>query len=202
MAQYYAVWVGRKPGVYDNWNQCKAQIDRFKGARYRKLKSTDYDQAVIEFNQENNNLISTTSTNNTENVPEENILTVDGASNGHNCEFQAVLYPSKEKVFSSKTYSGGTNNIAEFLGLVWGIKYLKENNLPLKIYSDSVTAMAWFRNKKANTTAHTTGKATQELSLLIKEAEEFLLNNDLSKAKIMKWDTRNWGEIAADYDRK
>ena len=25
--KYYVVWKGITPGVYDNWNECKAQVD-------------------------------------------------------------------------------------------------------------------------------------------------------------------------------
>ena len=136
--------------------------------------------------------------------PIENTLTVDGASNGSNCEFQAVWYPSKEKVYASPTYDGGTNNIGEFLGLVYAIKYLVENKLPLRIYTDSVTAMAWIRDKKANTTAHKTGKATNELIGLIQKAEDYLVKNAtaIKEVKILKWNTKEWGEIPADYGRK
>ncbi|KAL1870842.1 hypothetical protein Daus18300_004930 [Diaporthe australafricana] len=33
----YAVARGRKPGIYDTWDQCHAQVDRFSGARYKKF---------------------------------------------------------------------------------------------------------------------------------------------------------------------
>jgi ribonuclease HI len=136
--------------------------------------------------------------------PIEGFLTVDGAYNGIFCEFQAVWFPSKEKAFASKRFDGGTNNIAEFLGLVSSIEYLKNKGLPIKIYTDSVTAITWFRNKKANTTATQTGKSTDELNNLILKAEKFLEENNvlLSTAEILKWDTRVWGEIPADYGRK
>lgn len=220
MAQFYGVWVGRNPGVYDNWDDCKAQVDKFHKAKYRKLKATTKAEALIEFNAENSasSKVSTVSikpnVNQTQNVkpasdpikssPIENVLTVDGAANGICCEFQAVWYPSKEKVFASKQLLGGTNNIAEFLGLVAAIKYLNENNLPLQVYTDSVTAMAWVRNKAANTTAHTTGKATEELKSMIEEAEKYLRENPqvLKNTKVMKWETSSWGEIPADYGRK
>lgn len=216
MAQYYGVWEGRKPGVYDNWNDCKNQVDKFAGAKFRKLKSKDYNEALLEFDQENANNVKQDLTSNIKNESgsqnksqvieneKKDILTVDGAYNGTHCEFRAVWYPSNIEAFASPKYNEGTNNIAEFLGLVGALKYLMEKDLPLDIYSDSVTAIAWVRNKKANTTANNTGKATQEINTLIKNAEKFLIENAtfLNKANIMKWDTANRGEIAADYGRK
>lgn len=206
MAQFYGVWIGRNPGIYDNWNACKEQVDKFPKALYSKLKATNLKDAQLEFESGygNKKTTSNVASESKETIPQEGFLTVDGASNGLNCEFQAVWYPSKEVAFASKKYQGGTNNIAEFLGLVFACKYLKDKNLPIKIYTDSVTAMAWFRNKKANTTATQTGKATEELDDLLMKAENYLKNNEaaLSKAIILKWETKDWGEIPADYGRK
>ena len=42
--KYYVVWAGVKPGVYDNWNDCKAQVLHFEGAKY---KSFETEQAAI-----------------------------------------------------------------------------------------------------------------------------------------------------------
>lgn len=40
MAQkFYVVWEGRQKGIFTDWDQCKAQIDRFAGARYKSFKS-------------------------------------------------------------------------------------------------------------------------------------------------------------------
>lgn len=34
---YYAVAVGKKVGIYKTWNECKAQVDRYPGAKYKKF---------------------------------------------------------------------------------------------------------------------------------------------------------------------
>ena len=39
MAFYYAVQKGKKPGVYSNWNDCKAQVKGFSGAVYKKFST-------------------------------------------------------------------------------------------------------------------------------------------------------------------
>ncbi|WP_298440337.1 ribonuclease H family protein [uncultured Ferrimonas sp.] len=39
MAKFYVVWQGRKPGIYSDWNNCKAQVDGFAGARYKSFKT-------------------------------------------------------------------------------------------------------------------------------------------------------------------
>lgn len=207
MEKYYGVWVGKNPGIYESWDECKEQIDKYPNAKYRKLKSTNKKDALLEFSQEKIGFSHTAGSTKSATVlskkPTERILTVDGAANNINCEYQAV-WTTGEKAFASKKFTGGTNNIAEFLGLVSALKYLSENKLPLTVYTDSVTAMAWVRNKSANTTATNTGKATEELDKLIIDAENYLkLNVQLLKAaQILKWETKQWGEIPSDYGRK
>lgn len=223
---YYGVWQGRNIGIYSNWDECKAQVDGYKGAKYKKLKAINEQEAKIEFFAEMKNVQSnennkTTTISNIPNIslssettkvkswpkdyPEKDYLTVDGAAEGQkNCEYQAVFLKSKKVAFKSKLYQGGTNNIAEFLGLVEAIKYIKENNIEPVVYTDSVTAMAWIRNGVANTTARETGKITDELEKLLQQAEGFLKSNNIlvSKVEIRKWNTKDWGEIPADYGRK
>ena len=35
--KYYVVWKGRTPGIFNTWNECKAQVDGFAGARYKSF---------------------------------------------------------------------------------------------------------------------------------------------------------------------
>jgi ribonuclease HI len=44
---YYAVRVGRKQGIYANWDDCKIQVDGFKGAKYKKFKTIDEARLFI-----------------------------------------------------------------------------------------------------------------------------------------------------------
>ncbi|ETP73967.1 putative double-stranded RNA/RNA-DNA hybrid binding protein [Lachnospiraceae bacterium JC7] len=39
MAFFYAVQKGKKPGVYSNWNDCKAQVMGYPGAVYKKFST-------------------------------------------------------------------------------------------------------------------------------------------------------------------
>ena len=48
---YYAVAKGRSPGIYQNWNDCKNQIDKFKGAIYKKFQK---EEDAIEFINQSN----------------------------------------------------------------------------------------------------------------------------------------------------
>ena len=37
--KYYVVWIGRKPGIYDNWKDCERQVKGYSGAKYKSFKS-------------------------------------------------------------------------------------------------------------------------------------------------------------------
>lgn len=37
--KYYVVWAGKEPGIYTNWTQCKAQVEGFNGAKFKKFSS-------------------------------------------------------------------------------------------------------------------------------------------------------------------
>lgn len=38
MAKYYAVKVGKKTGIFDNWDECKESVNGFPGALYKSFK--------------------------------------------------------------------------------------------------------------------------------------------------------------------
>jgi ribonuclease HI len=43
--QYFGVKVGRKPGVYTEWSECKAQILGVEAAKWRRF--TTYEEANV-----------------------------------------------------------------------------------------------------------------------------------------------------------
>ena len=88
----------------------------------------------------------------------------------------------------------------EFLALVHGLALLKQHNLSMPIYSDSVNAMAWVRAKKCRTKLARTEKNIPVFDLIAR-AERWLEANHYT-TRIIKWDTVNWGEIPADFGRK
>ncbi|EFN89389.1 Ribonuclease H1 [Harpegnathos saltator] len=45
---YYAVARGRKPGIYATWDECKSQVNKFLGARYKKFSTENEAQNFIK----------------------------------------------------------------------------------------------------------------------------------------------------------
>ena len=128
-------------------------------------------------------------------------LCVDAACSGNPgpMEYRGVHIPSGKEVFRFGPIQG-TNNIGEFLAIVHALALMQQKNISMPIYSDSVSGMAWVRNRKAKTTLSRT--AQTELALdLVARAENWLRTNQV-QVPILKWDTENWGEIPADFGRK
>ena len=48
---YYVVLVGRTPGIYQNWEDCKSQVNGYKGSKYKGFKSIQEAQQYIEDNK-------------------------------------------------------------------------------------------------------------------------------------------------------
>ena len=206
--KFYVVWQGRTCGVFDNWNDCKAQVDGFESAKYKSFETrSEADKAFADGykNYYKNNAIhgSGVARNTTgDNTPILNSLSVDAACNmvTGQMEYQGVHTGTKELWFRKGPFPKASNNIGEFLALVHGLALLKQKNINIPIYSDSITAIAWVRNKKHKSIVLPTD-ANEEIFDLLTRAELWLINNPV-QIPIIKWDTKNWGEIPADFGRK
>ncbi len=205
--KYYVVWKGRNAGIFDSWEDCKVQTDGFVGALYKSFDSVE--AATIAFRKNPYEVfkgtakdIVTASSTKSNTAILKNSICVDAACSGNPgaMEYRCVDTQSGKELFKRGPYKEGTNNIGEFLALVHGLAYLQKNNLNKSIYSDSATAIAWVKNKKAKTKLEMT-KNNEELFDLILRAENYIKQHEIN-LEILKWDTENWGEIPADFGRK
>lgn len=129
-------------------------------------------------------------------------ISVDGSSRGNpgDSAYRGVDIKTGEVLFDVKL-GDSTNNIAEFIGLAHAINYAIKNNYN-EVYSDSVTAIAWVRNKKAKTTLAKTDKTKRSLEMMGK-TEDYLSKLDINYMKyVNKWETKKWGESPADFGFK
>ena len=131
----------------------------------------------------------------------ENSLAVDAACSGNPgaMEYRGVHVASRQEIFHFGPMYG-TNNIGEFLAIVHGLALLKQKGFDMPIYSDSVNAINWIKQKKCKTKLPRDAK-TEELFHLIERAEKWLRENTYT-TRILKWETKQWGEIPADFGRK
>ncbi len=121
-------------------------------------------------------------------------ISVDGGCSGNpgQAYYRAVDVATGKELFR-KNIGVATNNIAEFLGLCHAL-----HDFPNEvIYTDSKTAMSWVKNKKAKTTFSETG-----INNRLRAAEEWLKKSGVKMDNIVKWETKLYGEIPADFNLK
>jgi ribonuclease HI len=204
--KFYVVWKGREPGIYHNWNDCKAQVDGFTGAAYKAFPTIM--EAEIAFNEHFAKHIykkekDEPRTKEGIGTPIHDSIIVDAAWNSvqKDMEYQGILYKTNTRIFHQGPYANGTNNIGEFLAIVHALGYCKKHHLPkMPIYSDSRNAIGWVKAKKCKTNLEVSAK-TKHVHDLIARAEQWLNTNEYQN-KILKWETSTWGENPADFGRK
>lgn len=206
--KYYVVWKGKIPGVYETWEDCKAQIAGIKGAQYMSFAELKVAKEAFNSNYQaykgKNKKEPELSPTDLLKIGEPNYhsIAVDAASSGNpgTMEYQGVDTKTKKRLFKQGPFPEGTNNIGEFLAIVHGLAYLKERKSNRIIYTDSRTAISWVRRKHCNTklAPNSNNKALFDL---IARAINWLKSNSYN-TPIVKWETKAWGEIPADFGRK
>ena len=210
-AAYYVVWSGKTPGIYDTWEDCEAQVKGVQGAKYKGFASRP--EAEQAFASSPENYIIRKPQSEQDKSPMSNVkspisnpilpaLAVDAACSGNPgvMEFRGVIADTGTEVFHRGPFNGGTNHIGEFLAIVLGLAYLKQNNLPWVLYTDSRTALSWLKKGHADTKIEWNAQ-NQDLFFMLRKAEMWLHDNTWT-TPIYKWDTKSWGEIPADFGRK
>lgn len=138
-----------------------------------------------------------------------NSWAVDAACSGNPgpMEYQGVDLETGRQLFhfgpcypdGSTIY--GTNNIGEFLAIVHALALLDKQGITDKtIYSDSYNAILWVKRKHCKTNLERSER-TEPLFAIIARAEKWLRTHAV-KTPIIQWQTRQWGDIPADFGRK
>ena len=206
--KYYVVWDGRETGVYNSWESCKKQVLGYPGAVYKSFDSEElaneafYDDSKEHVGKNKKKPQLTEQQKKKYGEPILESISVDGASSsrGGMSEYRGVFTHNAKEIFRQGPFPEGTNNLMEFLALVHALSLCKRDGVTLPIYSDSRTAILWVRKKEIKTTKKRT-KNNEELFDLIDRALIWLKENDYQN-KILKWETKVWGEIPADFNRK
>jgi ribonuclease HI len=207
MAQkkYYVVWQGVKPGIYDSWEACKAQVAGYDHALYKSFPSLAEAEQAFNDNpwkhlapkeKEHRKVSSSHSSFIRQS------LAVDAACSGNpgRMEYRGVWVEDGVELFRVGPIAEGTNNIGEFLAIVHALALLQKSDKPTPIYTDSVNALKWVEKKKCNTKLKQT-EQNKQLFEWIARAEKWLRENHYNNP-ILKWETKQWGEIPADFGRK
>ncbi|SFM02645.1 ribonuclease HI [Paenibacillus sp. 1_12] len=220
--KYYVVWEGKVPGIYETWAECQQQTNGYPQAKFKAYESAGDAQAALARGWKSSfaaakagtggAVSSSSSTKKAgaksaaiSGLPQQVVLdsiSVDVGSKGNPgiVEYKGVSTRTGEVIFEHPPIAKGTNNLGEFLAIVHALAYLKQRGSTMTVYSDSMTAMSWIR-KKAVATTLPRDASTEEIWTLVDRALSWLHTNTYSNP-ILKWDTKAWGEIKADYGRK
>lgn len=207
--KYYTVWKGHHTGVFETWDDCEAQIKNFKEAQYKAFETFEAAKKAFKGNFKDyvgkgKTIRSELSQEQLKKIgqPNYNSIAVDAAASGNpgKMEYRGVDTKTKKELFKQGPFEEGTNNIGEFLAIVHGLAFLKQKNSDRIIYTDSKTAISWVKKKRCNTKLERNEK-NDPLFKLVERAEQWLKTNTYSTV-IVKWETKAWGEIPADFGRK
>ncbi|MDR1257780.1 MAG: ribonuclease H family protein [Tannerellaceae bacterium] len=210
--KYYVVWKGLNPGIYDSWDACRLQVEGQRGARYKSFASRSEALEAFEKGHEaylgkshnpwHKAAAPAPHAAGRGGLPVKESLAVDAACSGNpgDMEYRGVYTATGEEIFHIGPLKQGTNNVGEFLALVHGLALLKQKNSSLPVYSDSVNAIKWVKEKKCRTLLKRS-EVNRPVFDLIDRALKWLGENDWD-TPVLKWETSLWGEIPADFGRK
>ena len=207
--KYYVVWQGNEPGIYDSWAKCQLQIKGYPNAKYKSFKTLEaaqeayYGGSALDYVGKTKKQTTAKTINAASKADIVwNSLSVDAACSGNPgvMEYRGVDTKTGMEIFRQGPFKYGTNNVGEFLALVHGLAYLKQKGSDMPIYSDSKIAIGWVQKKKFNSKLERTA-ANKRMFELVDRAIIWLKKNTYT-TKIMKWETKAWGEIPADFGRK
>lgn len=208
--KFYVVWDGFTTGVFSEWAQCLAATKGYPQAKYKSFPTraaaesaynADYAD-YIDYSGKSAAAKPVISEEARKNIEWESIA-VDAACAGNPgvMEYQGVDTKSGMRIFHQK-FPLGTNNIGEFLAIVHALAMFHKQGKDTPIYTDSKIAMSWVRAGKCRTKLARKG-STEKLYQIVERAEFWLAGHRGQwNNRLLKWNTKEWGEIPADFGRK
>lgn len=207
--KFYVVWHGTTPGVFATWDECASAIKGYSNAKYKSFPTLE--SAEVAFRQGPDDywgtgkFVSPLSDIELAAIgqPITNSLCVDAAWNATTkvMEYRGVWHHDGSTAFEQGPFENGTNNIGEFLAIVHALALMAKQSIDWPVYSDSRTAISWFRKKIVNSKSMKNGETSDQINDLVTRALLWLNQHEYSNA-VLKWETEAWGEVPADYGRK
>jgi len=172
--KYYAVKKGKTTGIFTTWEECKENVEKYKGALYKSFSSLDEAKKYLK--DENEDVLISEPEEETFDKP---TAYVDGSFDSRSgaYSFGAILFYQNQKFtfnrkFESDEYSFARNVAGEVRGASFIIQYAIKNNIKtLDLFYDYQGIESWYTGEwKAN-------------NMLTKRYQEFA-NNNKDKIKV------------------
>jgi ribonuclease HI len=159
---FYVVWKGRKPGVYETWDEAKAQVEGFPGALYRKFKTLE--DALAAFQGETD-------------VAD---IYCDASYDGKTLRIRVVDARGGTLHADSWPLTGVQPiNVGEFIAAVRALRLTQGT-----VATDSQVAYAWVQGGAARTGL----ELPEDLREALEEAEAWLRENPEARTRLRKID--------------
>jgi len=205
-----------KEGLIQEVAKQAAELNK-EGVKPKEAKNAQAPQATLNFPELEGRKLTPIGVRNVRSTSESTVapsplpgeapyildaLAVDAACSGNPgpMEYQGVIVRTKQVIFKVGPMEGGTNNIGEFLAIVHGLALQEKQGTNFPIYSDSVNAQLWIRQGICKTKLEE-NETNAPIFDMIRRAENWLRTHTF-RVPIYKWETKQWGEIPADFGRK
>lgn len=148
MEKYYAVLIGRNPGIYLTWDACKIEVEGFEGAKYKSFSSLAEAKAYLNGKEDSSLSFDTP------------VAYIDGSYNKETEEYSfggVLIIKGKVHKFNKKypkdEYSIHRNVAGEIKGAGFIIQYAINHQITdLTICYDYMGIEKWYTGEwKANT---------------------------------------------------
>ncbi len=157
--KFYAIAVGRKPGIYTSWPEAQAQVMTFAGARYKGFATRAEAEAWIKNPVYPGPALKAKGSGKTRPAPAkaaqegEIVIYTDGGArfNPGPGGFGVVMMENGERREFSGGYRLTTNNRMELMGCIVALRKIKDKGKSISLYSDSQYVVqgitkGWARN--------------------------------------------------------
>lgn len=216
--KFYVVWKGRRTGIFTDWADAREAVEGFEGARYKGFTSSeeatrawrgeslraDRDDLAALVSAASGRTLPKAGQPDYMTIPEIDLRgwAVDASCMGNPgiMEYQCVELMSGRVLFRIGPFKDATNNIGEFLAIVHALALMDKQDEWHTLYSDSMTAMSWIRNRAVKTKLKETPDNRKVFELLARAL--VWIRTHTWKCRVLKWQTDLWGEIPADFGRK
>ncbi len=161
--KFYAIAVGRKPGIYGNWPMAQAQVQGYPGAKFKGFPTRDEAQRWLDnptftpSGGDKRKSSITVATGDTS--PKEGEVTIytDGGArfNPGPGGYGIVIIDHGQRKEISGGYRHTTNNRMELMGCIVALRQLEHRDRPVTLYSDSSYVVngiskGWAKNWRKN----------------------------------------------------
>lgn len=189
---YYVVWQGRSPGIYQQWNDCRKQVEGFSDPQYKRFES--YDEAVHAY-RKGCKRRSRNGTNIRADFQRNSVL-VYTHTKGEEMTILATYLKNNQQVFKVD-FQRGNPEIGQFLATVKALKLLRKGNPTVPVYVESLKVInaiekkflydRYLGQRELHDPWH------EELRNCMQAAVRWLKRNPYQNP-VLHWNSAYWGE--------